>query len=227
MLQDLPSWERPREKLLSFGASSLSNSELIAILISSGSKDDSAITLASKVLSLEPSSLSNLSIYEPEEFMQIKGIGLAKACSIVAAMELGRRISASPKTDRIPLKDAKAVANLFMEEMKYLNKEVVKIAMLNVQTKLIAKTTISVGDIKEAAAHPREVFAPAIRKGAAAIVIVHNHPSGEAIPSVADIESTKSLVAAGKILQIPVMDHVIIGDNCYVSLSETHKSLFN
>jgi len=226
MLQDLPVWERPREKLLSFGAGSLSNSELIAILISSGSKEDSAISLASKIIALEQGSLSKLSSYEPEEFMKLPGIGMAKACSLVAAMELGRRISVSPKEEKLHVGDSKKIAALFMDDMRYLNKETVKIAMLDIQSRLIGKMIVSIGGISDAAANPREIFAPAIKKGAAAIIVVHNHPSGECKPSNADIECTKRLVESGKLLGISVLDHIIIGDNCYTSLHDSYNDIF-
>lgn len=199
MIHDLPVSERPREKILGLGASSLSNAELLAVILSSGSKEESAISLASKVLSLEPDGIGQLSHYEAEEFMQVKGIGKAKACSLVAAMELGRRISVAPKSNRVFIANSTSLANLFMQDMRHRTREFVQIAMLDVQQRLIARATISIGSISEAAAHPREVFAPAIRKGAAAIIIAHNHPSGECKASSKDISCTKQLVESGKI----------------------------
>ena len=227
MIHDLPTLERPREKLLHFGVGSLSNSELLAILLSSGSKSDSAISLASKVLSLEKYSLKNLNNYEAEEFMKLKGIGVAKACTLVAAIELGRRIAASPKEDRALMDETKDLVALFMERMRYSNKEMVKIAMLDLHRKLIGISDISVGDIGKAAANPREVFAPAIRKGAAAIVVCHNHPSGDCTPSDSDFECTRILVQSGLILGIQVLDHIVIGDNCYVSIKDVNSSIFS
>lgn len=227
MLQDLPKSERPREKLVSEGSRSLSNAELIAVLISSGSEGESAVSLASRILSLEEGSISKLSDYEPEEFMKLKGVGIAKACSLVAAMELGRRIATSPKADVIDLKDPENVAALFMEDMRYLNREIIRIAMLNNHFGLIGKADVSVGGLAEASAHPREIFAGAIRKGAAGIVMAHNHPSGECTPSDADIISTVQIVKSGQILGIPVYDHLIIGDGCYTSLYENRPELFS
>ncbi len=226
MIQDLPINERPREKLLQFGAKSLSNSELIAVLISSGSRNESAISLASKILSLEQGSINKLSNYEPEEFMSLKGVGIAKACSLVAAMELGRRIATTPAEDKILVNNPEVLANLFMEDMKYLNKEVVRIALLDVHGRLIARVDVSIGSINEAAAHPREVFAPAIKKGASAIIIAHNHPSGDCTPSDGDINSTRQIVASGRILGIKVLDHLIIGGGYYCSLLDKNKELF-
>ena len=226
MIHDLPISERPREKLLKFGSGSLSNSELIAILISSGSKNESAISLASKVLSLEQGSISKLSGYEPEELMNLKGIGIAKACSLLAAMELGRRIATTPREERINIKNSDMLARLFMEDMKYLKKEVVKIVILDVHNCIIARQDISIGSISEAGSHPREIFAPAIKKGANTIVVAHNHPSGDPTPSNGDMSSTKQIVESGKILGIPVLDHIIIGDNRYISMKEDCKGIF-
>ncbi|MDO5441628.1 MAG: DNA repair protein RadC [Bacillota bacterium] len=227
MIQDLPISERPREKILEYGVSSLSNAELIAVLISSGSKSDSAISLALKILSLEEDNIGQFSHYEAEEFMQIKGVGTAKACKIVAALELGRRIAAQPKTSRLFISNSNSLADLFMQDMCHRTKEFVQIAMLDVQQKLIGRAVISIGGISEAAAHPREVFAPAIRKGAVAIVVAHNHPSGECKASSKDISCTKQLAESGKILGIRLLDHIIIGDNCYISLAENYQELFN
>jgi len=226
MLQDLPKWERPREKLAARGTSSLSNAELIAILISSGTNDESAISLASKVLALEPRSLSKLSGYEPEEFMSIKGIGLAKACTLVAAMELGRRIAVCPASDKIDINDDRNFAKLFMEDMRYLNREMVRIVMLDIHSKVIGKQDVSIGGIADASSHPREVFAPAIKKAAAAIIVAHNHPSGEASPSDSDVKATRQLVESGKILDIKVIDHLVIGDGSYTSIRSVFPKLF-
>lgn len=226
MLQDLPKWERPREKLAARGPSALSNAELIAILISSGTNDESAISLASRVLALEPGGLSKLSGYEPEEFMTVKGIGLAKACTLVAAMELGRRISACPAADKIDINDDRNFANLFMDDMRYLNREIVRIVMLDIHNKVIGKTDVSIGGIADASAHPREVFAPAIKKAAAAIIVAHNHPSGESSPSKNDLNATKQLAKSGKILGIELMDHLVIGDGSYTSIRSDHPEIF-
>lgn len=226
MIQDLPINERPREKLLQFGSKSLSNSELIAVLLSSGSHDESAISLATKILLLENGSLNKLSNYEPEEFMLLKGVGVAKACTLVAAMELGRRIATTPTQDKILVNSPDVLAKLFMEDMRYLNKEVVRVALLDVRGRLISRVDVSIGSISEAAAHPREVFAPAIKKGASAIIIAHNHPSGDCTPSDGDIASTRQIVGSGRILGIKVLDHLIIGEGCFCSLYDKNHDLF-
>lgn len=227
MIQDLPISERPREKMIEFGVSSLSNAELFAVLLRSGSNTDSAISLANKILSLESAGIGQFSHYEAEEFMKVKGVGKAKACTLVAAMELGRRIAVAPKADRIYVANSDILANLFMQDMCHRTKEFVQIAMLDVQQKLIARSVVSIGGISDAAANPREVFSLAIKKGAVAIVLAHNHPSGECKASAKDLSCTKQLVSAGKILGIRLLDHIIIGDNCYMSLAENYQELFN
>ena len=226
MLKNLPKHERPREKLISQGVKSLSNAELLAVLISSGSKQESAIDLAFKVLALEKDSLHKLSSYVPEEFSSIPGIGQAKACTLVAAIELGRRIATAPSANKTYVNDVASAAKLFMGEMKYLNEEHVSIVMLNLHYQIIGKSDVSIGGISNASAHPREVFAPAIKKGAAAIIVAHNHPSGMCDASHTDIETTKILVKSGKILGIEVLDHIIVGENCYTSLKTVHPELF-
>ncbi|HPF18974.1 MAG: DNA repair protein RadC [Bacillota bacterium] len=220
MLKELPRNELPREKILSRGVSDLSNAELIATLIASGTRKESALTLAGRVLALENGSLSRLTSCQPEEFQKIKGVGTAKSCMLVAAMELGRRIAASPGEVRIRLDTPEKVADLCMEEMRYRKKEIFRVALLNVKNELIMKEDISVGGLHSAAAHPREVFQTAIKKGANAVILIHNHPSGDPTPSQADRTTTSQLVNAGKILGIQVLDHVVIGDGRYVSFKQ-------
>lgn len=226
MIQDLPKYERPREKLLTLGPKALSNSELLAVLIASGSQDESAISLASRILALENGSISKLSNYEPEEFMALKGIGIAKASTLVAAMEFGRRIATAPVEDKVQIDNPDVLAKLFMEDMKFLNQEIVRIALLDLHGRLMCRLTVSMGSINEAAAHPREIFAPAIKKGAAAIILAHNHPSGDPSPSDGDINSTRQIVASGRILGIKLLDHLIIGAGSYTSLCSMDKALF-
>lgn len=220
MLKELPYQELPREKILSNGVSCLSNTELLAVLIASGTKDESALTLAGRVLSLEKESLSKLTQYQPEELQKVKGIGVAKACQIVAAMELGRRIAVIPKEKRVKLDTPDQVAALFMEEMRHLKKETFRVALLNVKNEVIMREDISVGGINFSGAHPREVFQNAVKKGAYAVILVHNHPSGDPAPSSSDIATTHQLAEAGKILGIQVLDHIVVGDGKYISLKQ-------
>ena len=219
-IKALPENERPREKLLQGGAGSLGNAELLALVIGSGTQRSSALDLAGRILSLESSGISAFAGYSPEEFMRVEGIGKARACVLCAAIELGRRIASSPAAIRIKVDTPKDIAKLNMEEMRRLPKEVFRVAMLNVKSELIMQEDISIGGIAEAASHPREVFAPAIKKGAYAVILLHNHPSGDPTPSKADIKTTEILCEAGKLLGIQVLDHILIGDGRYTSFRE-------
>jgi DNA repair protein RadC len=220
MMRNLPADERPREKLVQYGADALSNSELLAILIGTGTKDVSAIALANRVLALEEEGISYLSNCLPEELSGIPGMGMAKSCQIIAAIELGKRIATKPKGKRINIKSPDEVASLFIEEMRYLKKEYFKALLLNTKNEIIMIENISIGNLNSSVVHPREVFCTAIKKSACSLIVVHNHPSGNPMPSQTDIDITRRLVEAGELLGIKVLDHLIIGDGTYVSLKE-------
>ncbi len=220
LIKELPFDERPREKLLKYGANQLSNSELLAILIGSGTKDSSAIMLASKLLSLDGQGITYLADCTPEELKDIKGIGGTKASRIISAVELGKRIAAKPRDRKMSANSPKEVSSLFMEEMRHFKKEFFRIVLLNTKNEMIVTEDVSVGSLNSAIVHPREVFSRAVRKSASSIIFVHNHPSGNPEPSREDIDLTNRLVEAGKILGIEVLDHIIIGDGIFVSLKE-------
>ncbi len=219
-LKGLPPGERPREKMLAEGAGALSDAELIALIISSGTADKSALELAAELLSLEPAGLSAFLRYQPEEFCRVRGIGSAKASQIMAAIELGRRVSRAPSEKRVKLDRPGAVAELFMDELRVLPKEIFRVVMVNVKNQLIASEDISVGGLSSSMSHPREVFSSAVRRSAYAVILIHNHPSGDPTPSDADISVTRQLSEAGRVLGIPVLDHVLIGDGCWRSMKE-------
>ncbi|MBR6472629.1 MAG: DNA repair protein RadC [Firmicutes bacterium] len=216
-IKNLPLDERPVEKVFSCGKYALSNTELIAVLLGSGMKDKSAIELAENVLSAN-GGLRGLSELESEDLMKIPGIGPKRAASIVCALELGRRVATAPKERKQKLRDPGSMAEYFMEDMRYLKKEFFKVLLLNVKMEVIGQETVSVGELSGAPVHPRETFEPAIRKGAAAVCFVHNHPSGDPKPSKDDLDITRRLVECGDILGIRVVDHIIIGDGIYTSL---------
>ncbi|ABR48446.1 DNA repair protein RadC [Alkaliphilus metalliredigens QYMF] len=219
-IKKMPINERPREKLLNYGPESLSNPELLAIILSTGTKEMSAIDLATHVLSYSEEGLRHLKNCEIEELQQIKGVGIAKASQILAAVELGKRISLTSRVNHYRIKSPDDVSNLLMEEMRYLKKEYFNIALLNTKHEVIAIENISIGSLNASIVHPREVFVVAIKRSSSAIILVHNHPSGDPSPSGEDIRITKRLVEAGKLLGIEVLDHIIIGDNVYYSLKE-------
>lgn len=219
-IKELPATERPREKLLNYGAEFLSNPELLAILLGTGTRNASAVTLAHRILSMGSGGLPDLAECTPEELVKVGGIGQAKACQLIAALELGRRMATSPREKRVCAGSPKEVAALFMEEMRYLKKEKFKVLLLNNKNEIITIEDASVGILNSSLAHPREIFQGAVRKSAASVIVVHNHPSGDPLPSPDDVEVTKRLAEAGKILGIEVLDHLVIGDGVFVSMQE-------
>ena len=220
LINNLPLIERPREKLEKFGADSLSNSELIAIILRTGSKDKSAIDLASDVISLNPLGIRYLANCTIEELREVKGIGLSKSCQILASIELGRRISMSQITSKYRINSPSDIADIFVNDMKHLDKEYFKVVFLNTKNEVITHETISIGSLNASIVHPREVFNRAIKKSSASIILLHNHPSGNPEPSQEDIGITNRLVEAGKIIGIEILDHIVIGDRRYYSFKE-------
>lgn len=218
-IKKMPEAERPQEKMLYSGAGGLSNSELLALIIRTGTGDKSALRLADEVITYANDNTGGLGAAEVRELTEIDGIGEAKACSIVAAMELSKRIiSGHQGTIRVRIRDSRQVAEILMEEMMYEKRELFMTLNLNSRLQVESKSIISIGNIDSAPVHPREVFGPAVRRGAAAVVVAHNHPSGDPAPSPQDIEVTKRLIKASEILGIRLLDHVIVGNGCYTSM---------
>lgn len=218
-IKDMPATERPQEKLIYSGASGLSNSELLALIIRTGTSEKSAIRLADEVIAYTSDNIGGLGMAEVRELTGIDGIGEAKACSIVAAMELSKRLIADRQSEvKIRLRDSGQAAELLMNEMMYEKRELFMTINLNSRLQVESKTVVSIGSIDSAPVHPREVFGPAIRRGAAAVIAAHNHPSGDPSPSAEDIEVTKRLISASEIIGIRLLDHVIIGNGCYLSM---------
>lgn len=221
-LKNLPAEERPRERLWNYGPEVLSNAELLAIIIRTGNKNETALALAQRLLSElgQGEGLSFLIDVTVEELTKIKGISMAKACAIKAAVELGKRIGGVKSSNKLFIRSPKDVADLLMNEMRYLKKEYFRTIQLNVKNQVLAVEDVSVGSLNTSIVHPREVFQGPIRRSSAAIILVHNHPSGDPSPSREDIDVTKRLFEAGKLLGIDVLDHIIIGDGMYTSLKE-------
>ncbi|MCI5688332.1 DNA repair protein RadC [Anaerovoracaceae bacterium 42-11] len=217
----LPENERPVEKACRAGVDKLSSAELLALILHTGTKNKSAIGLGEDVLSAFSGGISQLGGCTLEDLLKIEGIGPSKACSILGAIELGKRIAASMPTGRSAITGSEDIARLFMEELRYQKKEHFKSVLVNTKSEIIAVDAVSVGELSSTVIHPREVFQLAIRKSAAAVIFIHNHPSGDPTPSSQDIETTKRLIEAGKLLGIRVLDHVIIGDGRYVSMGAT------
>lgn len=222
-IREMPRDERPREKLIKHGVHSLSNAELIGIIIQTGCQDATAVELGQCVLKAFDNDLSaffGMSIEELERNERLKGIGPAKACQIKAAIELGRRVNTHPP-EQPKIGSPGDVAALLTDELRYLKQEHFMILLLDNKNKVIKTETISIGTINASLVHPREVFVKAIRQHAAAVILAHNHPSGDPRPSAEDRAITKRLLESGELLGIPVLDHVVIGGADYVSFKES------
>ncbi|MGE6259569.1 RadC family protein [Heyndrickxia sporothermodurans] len=219
MIRDYPLDERPRERLVQNGPQSLSNQELLAILLRTGTKEESVIQMANRLLQ-HFEGLRLLKDASLEEIMTIKGIGFAKAVQILAAVEIGRRIGNLSYTDRYVIRSPEDGANFVMNEMRFLSQEHFVCLYLNTKNQVLHQQTIFIGSLNASIVHPREVFKEGFRRSAASIICIHNHPSGDPTPSREDIEVTKRLVECGKIIGIDILDHLIIGDKKYVSLKE-------
>ncbi|MDT8336947.1 MAG: DNA repair protein RadC [Candidatus Izemoplasmatales bacterium] len=223
MIKDMPKIERPRERLLMYGSQSLSSYELIAILLRVGSNGQSVIELAKSLVNnlIDLSELKNLTVDELKAF---KGIGEAKAITLLAAIELGERVL-NPRKEKIQIASPENVYELLKYELSDLKQEVLMVLFLDLKTNLIAKKIIFKGSLNQSLVHPREVFRYAVKFSAFQIILVHNHPSGDPNPSSQDLEITKVFEQAGNLLQIKVLDHIIIGNNSYLSIMDyNHKN---
>jgi DNA repair protein RadC len=219
MIRDFPQDERPRERFIKHGPQSLSNHELIAILLRTGTKDESVLQLSNRLLT-HFEGLRLLKAASLEEMTEIKGIGYAKAIQILAAVEIGRRIANLSYNDRYVIRSPEDGAKYLMNDMRFLSQEHFVCLYLNTKNQVIHKQTVFIGSLNASIVHPREVFREALKRSAASIIAAHNHPSGDPAPSREDIEVTKRLVECGKIIGIDLLDHLIIGENKFVSLKE-------
>lgn len=219
LIRDTPKEERPRERFLQEGPKSLSNQELLALLIRTGTKNESVIQLSSRLIRTFEG-LRLLKDASIEEITAIHGIGEAKAIQILAAIEIGRRINSLNNQDRYVIRSPEDCANYCMNEMRFLSQEHFVCLYLNTKNQVLHKQTIFIGSLNASIVHPREVYKEAFRRSAASIICLHNHPSGDPQPSREDIEVTKRLVECGKIIGIELLDHVIIGDQKFISLKE-------
>ncbi|HLG23616.1 MAG TPA: DNA repair protein RadC [Candidatus Nanoarchaeia archaeon] len=216
-LKDFPENEKPREKLIKNGPKALSNAELLAIIIRTGTKNNDVISLSLKIA--KEYSIGKLSRTSINSLRSISGIGTAKACQIVSCFELGRRASKFSST-KIIIRNPKDAANLVSGEMEHLKKEHVIGIYLDARKNVIRKETLFVGSLDANIIHPREIFNIALLESAAGVILVHNHPSGNPHPSDEDIGITKQVYEAGLIIGIPLLDHLILGNNKFVSLKE-------
>lgn len=213
----------PYEKYFRFGPEALTESELLAIILRTGTRDRTALEVAEEILSLSQTPRTGLlGLYDIplERLMEVKGLGEVKAVRVKCIAELAMRINSACAKDGLIVKKPETVANYFMEKLRHRRKECVIVACLDAKGQIINEVLLSSGSVNMSLISPREVFLEALRSEAVNIILVHNHPSGDPTPSRSDIEITKCVKEMGDKLDVPLLDHIIIGDNCYTSFKE-------
>lgn len=225
-LNKLPASERPYEKLELYGQKALSNSELLAIIIKTGTKEETAVGLAQRVLAMgdKDCNLRFLEQITIEELKSIKGIGRVKAIQLKAVCEIAKRLSKPINIKKIIIKTPKDVADLLMEELRYEKKEVLKVIILNTKNVIQKIENIAIGGTFSINIQPKDILKEAIKMEMPKIIVVHNHPSGDATPSKSDIEITNQIDKCAKLFGIQLLDHIVIGDGTYESIFSKHKS---
>lgn len=218
-IKDLPVSERPRERLEHYGAGALSTAELLAILLRSGVSGESVLRLAERLL-IRYGGLTGLAQASFAELCQEKGVGPAKVTQIKAALELGRRLLVASPQERPQVRSPADAANLLMLEMGLLEQEHLRVVLLDTRNRVLEVHTVYVGNLNTSVVRVGEIFRQAIKANSAALIVVHNHPSGDPTPSPEDIAVTEQIVMAGRLLNIDVLDHLIIGQQRFVSLKE-------
>lgn len=223
MIKQIPLNEQPREKLLSKGAANLSNSELLSILLRTGTQKRSALQLGQDLVNSFDDDFAEIANITIEELCNFNGIGSSKACQILSAIELGKRVQSSDLNRRIKISGPSEVVNYFKAQLSDLKVEKFISVLLNTKNEIINWEVVSIGSLNASIVHPREVFNRAIKRSAASILVVHNHPSGHVNPSKEDIHVTKRLFEAGTLIGIPLVDHIIIGKSGYYSFKEENQ----
>jgi DNA repair protein RadC len=218
-IKELPSSERPRERLLHYGASALSSAELLAIILRTGLQDENVVRMAQRLLATF-GNLSGLARVNAAELQREKGLGPAKVAQLQAALELGRRMLLQSPEERPQVRSPADAANLVMSEMGLLEQEQLRVMLLDTKNRVLDTPTIYVGSLNTSLIRVGELFRAAIRANCASLIVLHNHPSGDPTPSPEDVAVTRQIVEAGKLLDIDVLDHLIIGQQRFVSLKE-------
>lgn len=221
-IKELNFEERPYEKCERFGAEHLTDAELLAILLRTGTKGENSLELAKKILyqSCEKRGLISIHNWSLEQLMKIKGIGRVKAIQILCLSELARRLAKETAEKQLDFHTPRTIAQYYMEDLRHKKQEHMKLLLLNTKSRLISEKDISVGTVNAAIISPREIFVEALQKNAVYIILLHNHPSGDPTPSVEDVQLTIQIKEAGDLIGVELLDHIIIGDNCYTSLKE-------
>ncbi len=217
-IQDLQPQDRPRERLLKNGPSALSDSELLAIILRTGTRGENVLNLCSRILSTY--NIQQLSRTSPTKLQEIRGVGAAKAAEMTAMFELARRLETFTEEERPRISSPEAAYRFLHPKLRELKKESFIALHLDTKNRLLREETVSVGSLNANIVHPREVFKTAIQESAAAIIVAHNHPSGDPTPSQSDIDITRKLVETGRVVGIELYDHIIVGDGRFLSLKE-------
>jgi DNA repair protein RadC len=218
-IRDLPSGERPRERLKAFGASNLSNTELLAILLRTGLPGENVLSLAYRLLA-SFGGLGGLARASFNELCSHRGVSEAKACQVLASLVLGRRLGSLQPEERAVIRSPQDVFNLFQGEMGFLDQEHLRVVLLSTRNHVLGVQEVYAGNVSSAVVRPAEVFRPAVRENCPAVIVVHNHPSGDPAPSPEDTRVTHQLVEAGRLLDIELVDHIIVAGQSYFSLKE-------
>lgn len=220
IIKNMPQYEKPKEKLLTYGAETLNNSELLAIILGNGIKGENAVELSNRILN-EFNNLDGILTAEYKDIISIRGIKSGKASQIMALSELFKRFRTLKAGRRdVKITSPKDLADLLMGEMSCLNQEVLKVITLSTKNIIIEVKDVFKGSLNNSIIHPREIFKRAISNHSASIIICHNHPSGDPTPSSEDINITLRIKDCGRIIGIPLIDHIIIGNNKFISLKE-------
>ncbi len=218
-IRDLPTGDRPRERLRDYGAGALSNQELLAIMLRTGDAKENALALATRLLG-RYHGLTGLARAAFAELCAERGLGEAKAAQVQAALELGRRLVAAQPEERATIRYASDVANLLQGEMGLLDQEHMRVLLLNTRNQVLGTSEVYRGNVHTAVVRIGELFREALRQNAPAIILAHNHPSGDPTPSQADIAMTKQAISAGELLDVDVLDHVILAQGRFASMQE-------
>lgn len=219
--------ERPYEKCEKYGAAFLTDTELLAVLLRSGIQGENSIQLARRLLHPGFGEEGILTIHQwtLESLQKVKGIGKVRAVQVLCLSELAKRLSKASAAKGLDFSSPESIAAYYMEEMRHMKKEIIKLLCLNTKMRLLGECVLSTGTVDRALISPREIFTEALLRGAVSVILLHNHPSGDPSPSKDDIYITRRVSDAGRLLGIELLDHIVIGDNCYVSLRE--KGIIN
>ncbi len=223
-VKDWPNNERPRERLIKQGSEALSESELLAIILRTGSANQNVVDLSKSIL--KKYDLRDLSVATYAEINKFNGVSKAKACQLMACFEIGKRLASVSNVKKTYIESSDDIASVLFPELRFIKKEKFIGVYLDSRNSLIKMETISVGNLNSSIIHPRELFKVAIQLSANSVIIAHNHPSGDPTPSKEDIYITKKIISAGRVIGIPVLDHIIVGEDEYISMAEQNVVRF-